>query len=348
MYVDVDIHSTLPAITICTYEELNVCRRRFIAGEPVLPRPVLVEFSALDCARNLTKCGYNGTTFVHVQNISADYEHSSLRNNLMTFDNTTHCFTINSEIQTVPFQVLSVQVVAKRIRGVNEWSEIYVNHPTETFPQASAAVYWAAEGFYHVTVEKKIIRRLELPYTDCIKGSGTYEQNIFTGNYTVNKCLKGCFFEGVFKRCGAIPVMYMKHLRKPGMFENKTEINETLASGCFQKVEKDDTLTAKCNAQCRIDPCYEEEIKMILSQHTNKDENFLDLAFTYQSFLMEIVEERQSYLWQDLFANFGDCVGLMTGTSILSIIELLIFSSIVITNLYTKVSKKVHSDLDIV
>ena len=333
----------LPAITICSWEELLVHRRRFTEREPVLPRPELVEFSAMSCARNLTKCRYNRKTFVKVQNVSADYEHKSLQNNLVTFDNTTNCFTISGEIQTAPSDVLSVRIIAERVRGVNEWSEMYANPPTETFPQASAAVYWASEGFYHVTVEKKIIKRLGLPYTDCVQGSGTYQQNKFTGNYTVNKCLKGCFFEEVFKGCGAIPIMYKKHLRKPETFENKTEVNETFASSCLYKVEKDYTLTAKCNAQCRLDPCYEEEIKMILSQSPIKTENFLELAFTYKSFLMEIVEERPSYRWQDLFANFGGCVGLMTGASILSIIELFIFAGIVINNLYSKVTKKVQS-----
>ena len=220
---------TLPAITICTFEELNVYRNRFTTGKPIQKRPQLVDFSTLQCSHNLTKCGYNGTSFVKVMNFSANYDHSSLKNNLVSIDNTTNCLTITGEIQTVPSFVLSARIAAQRLPGVNEWSEIYVNHPSETFPQATAAVYWASEGFYHITVEKKIIQRLGLPYTDCVQGSGTYEQNKFTGNYTVNKCLKGCFFEEVFKGCGAIPVMYKKHLRKPEMFENKTEIDETLA-----------------------------------------------------------------------------------------------------------------------
>jgi len=213
----------------------------------------------------------------------------------------------------------------------------------ENFPQASAAVYWAAEGFYHVTVEKKIIKRLGLPYTDCVQGSGTYEQNKFTGNYTVNKCLKGCIFEEVLIRCGAIPVMYKKHLRKPDKFDNKTEINETFASSCFNKVEEDNILATKCNSRCRLDPCYQEEFKMILSQNPIKTENILELAFTYKSFLLEIIEEMPSYRWQELFSNFGGCVGLMTGASILSIVELLMFGGIVVTNLYFKIKNKVQS-----
>ena len=244
----------LPAITFCTWQELVVHRRRFVTGKPIFQRPDLVEFGAIGayhCASNLTKCGYNGTTFLNVHSTLADYEHSSPKNNLVIFDNTTNCFTVSGEIQTVPSYVLSVQMVAERISGVNEWTEMYINHPSETFPQASA-VYWAAEGFYHVYVEKKIIKRLGLPYTDCVEGSGTYKQNKFTGNYTVNKCLKGCFFEEVFKRCGAIPIMYKKHLRKPEIFDNKTEINETFASVCLYSVERDYALTAKCNAQCRI------------------------------------------------------------------------------------------------
>ena len=334
----------LPAITICTFEELNVHRRRFIEGKPVLTRPQLIKSSAVECARNLTECGYNGTTLLKVQSASSDYEHLQLRNRFVEFDNTTNCFTVRGKIQTTPSHVLSVRMIAERKINVNEWTEIYVNHPIETFFQASAAIYWASEGFYHVIIEKKIIKRLGLPYTDCVEGSGTYEQNKFTGNYTVHKCFKGCFFEAVFKRCGAIPLMYKKHLSKPEMFENKTEINETLASSCLYDVEEDDDLIAKCNVQCHIDPCYEEEFKITPLQSPIKTDNRLELAFTYKSFLMEIVQEIPSYTWQDLFANFGGCVGLMTGASILSIFELLIFSSILITNLFSKATKKAPSE----
>ena len=86
--------------------------------------------------------------------------------------------------------------------------------------------------------------------------------------------------------------MYTRHLRKPEMFENKTEIDETLASSCLYGVEEDHDLTTKCNVQCHLDPYCEEKFKIIPLQTPMKTDHIVQLAFTYKSFLMEIVEER--------------------------------------------------------
>ena len=90
-----------------------------------------------------------------------------------------------------------------------------------------------------------------------------------------------------------------------------------------------------------LQPCYEEDIKMSLDFHRSPNPNFLEFAFTFKSFLVEMVEEAPAYTWQDLFANFGGCVGLMTGASILSFVELFIFLGLVFLDyfdLYSKVS----------
>ena len=44
----------------------------------------------------------------------------------------------------------------------------------------------------------------------------------------------------------------------------------------------------------------------------------------------EMIEEVPAYTWEKLFSDFGGCVGLMTGTSVLSIVEIIIFISLVV------------------
>ena len=118
-------------------------------------------------------------------------------------------------------------------------------------------------------------------------------------------------------------------MRHPEKFANKTFVDDATGEACLSKLENDHALTTKCDDLCQLDPCYEEDIKLSLFHSPVKTDNALELAFTFQSFLMEIVAEKPAYTWQDLFANFGGCLGLMTGSSILSIIELIIFLGMV-------------------
>uniref|UniRef100_A0A7M5V1X9 Uncharacterized protein n=1 Tax=Clytia hemisphaerica TaxID=252671 RepID=A0A7M5V1X9_9CNID len=332
----------IPAITICDHTAIANERRRFSGEPPPVKRPTLVDFSIVDCARNLTACGYNGTTFVRVQNISANYARASPQNHLVKFDETTDCFTITGEVLEMPSDVLSYQAAADRRLSSNEWTELYVNSVDETFFESSEAVYWASEGFYYVNIEKKIITRLGLPFTECVDGSGPYSLNKFKGNYSVMKCQKGCFWEAVFEKCGQIPAMYKKHMRHPEKFANKTFVDDETGQACLSILENDHALTEKCDNLCELDPCYDEDIKLSLFHNPMKLDHFLELAFTFQSFLLEIVAEKPQYTWQDLFANFGGCLGLMTGSSILSIIELIIFFGLFFAN-FLRSKKKNNS-----
>uniref|UniRef100_A0A7M5X6B8 Uncharacterized protein n=1 Tax=Clytia hemisphaerica TaxID=252671 RepID=A0A7M5X6B8_9CNID len=99
-----------------------------------------------------------------------------------------------------------------------------------------------------------------LPYTDCIEGQGTYTQNKFKGNYTVNKCKKGCFWEKEFEKCGAIPQMYKKHMREPHRFENKTFVDDVTGHECLANFEEEHHVDDICSDECDLPPCYEEKI----------------------------------------------------------------------------------------
>ena len=46
--------------------------------------------------------------------------------------------------------------------------------------------------------------------------------------------------------------------------------------------------------------------------------------------MVKVYEETPREKWVDLFANFGGCVGLMNGVSILSVFELFIFFGLVV------------------
>jgi hypothetical protein len=43
------------------------------------------------------------------------------------------------------------------------------------------------------------------------------------------------------------------------------------------------------------------------------------------------IRERAAYTWPDLFSNFGGCIGLMTGASVLSLLEVFIYLILLIS-----------------
>ena len=130
-----------PAITICNWKGIVRERQHFGGRSPIYTRPELVNISSLrECGRNLTKCGYQETTFLQVKNISSDFQHNHLQNNLVDFDDTTNCFTVRGFSQKSPSDILSIESVAKRV-GDHMWSEIFINPSIETFFEANPNLY---------------------------------------------------------------------------------------------------------------------------------------------------------------------------------------------------------------
>ena len=222
----------------------------------------------------------------------------------------------------------------------NYWSEIYISAPDENFFEATTAAHLSSQGLYNIWLRKRIVKLLGLPYTDCVKGPGNYSQNKFIGNYSIPKCQRGCLLEKVFEKCSAIPPMYKKHLREPHRFENKTLVNNTFGKDCMQTIRDDEQVRSECDALCHLRPCYEVQI---VSNAEYQPYTFVqDLAihvFAYKNFLVEIIEEVPAYTWEELFSNFGGCVGLMTGASILSLVELCIFIGLLIFDHFDICSK---------
>ncbi|XP_066922982.1 pickpocket protein 11-like [Clytia hemisphaerica] len=335
-----------PAVTVCHssfFEE----RKNFDGRPPTHPRPVIRENIFKDCfLTNLTvpNCGFNGSKLVNIAHYTSDFMTlvESL-NGGVVIDDTTHCFTYSGLKENVASNILNFGIMDNRSSG-DYWSVMFINSHTETFFEATESLHWILEGYYRAYLRKRIKTFLGLPYTDCIQGKGSYTQNKFTGNYTIGKCKKGCFLEKVFEKCGAIPTMYKKHLREPQLFENKTFVNNTFGRFCMDNVKDDNKVTLECQNLCVLHPCYEEEISINIGHHPATYKNYMEISLAFQSLTIEVIEEVPAYTWEDLFSNFGGCVGLMTGASILSLFELFIFFGLVILDYFGIFKKKIVSD----
>ena len=132
-------------------------------------------------------------------------------------------------------------------------------------------------------------------------------------------------------------------MREPRRFESKSFVSEETGEACFKSVENDGNLKAHCNNVCSLPACYEEHYQVDLNYHKARFPNILEIDFKFKSFVVELAEEVPAYSWQELFANFGGCVGLMTGASILSLFELSIFFALIVFDyfeIYTKLTRR--------
>ncbi|XP_066930204.1 acid-sensing ion channel 2-like [Clytia hemisphaerica] len=340
---DVKTHTTMkaehemkfPAITICDQSAISFEQNRFEKGDPKAKRPISV--GLLEQLENLS---VSDAPYVWVAQLTSDYAHflGKRISEPLNIDSQTNCFTVKGHKQTIISEKLVVTIKANRT--FDRWTQLLVTPENEPFPGATSTIYWAINGYYNVVIKKRLISRLGKPHSECVDGKGTYEQNKFIGNYTVNKCKKGCFLEKVFEKCGAIPPMYERYMRNPGKFDNFTNtVNDTVGQPCLWKLNDNLTIFEECNNVCHLQPCFEEDIKLSLHYHSTKNDHFLSLAFTYDTFLVDIVNEKPVYTWQDLFANFGGCVGLMTGASILSVVELFFFVGLILIDLFEKYTR---------
>ena len=119
--------------------------------------------------------------------------------------------------------------------------------------------------------------------------------------------------------------MFIQHLRDPRKFKSRNNLSQEIKEACLRSVEADLNSNRICSSLCEIQPCFEEDVKVSLEYQPFPVQSYLEVAFTFPSFIEETIEERPSYTWTDLFANFGGSLGLMTGASILSFAELIIF-----------------------
>ena len=168
-----------PAITICDWNGIARESRHLSGGPPIFPSPKLVDEDVQKCSFNLSECRYNKSTLLNVYKANYDYSDTTLMNHLVEIDNTTNCFSIDGIQTHDTMGVLDITALANRSVN-NFWSILQINPSSETFPEASAKVYIAGEGRYEVITRRKITTLLGKPYTDCVQGSGSHSQNIFT------------------------------------------------------------------------------------------------------------------------------------------------------------------------
>ena len=126
--------------------------------------------------------------------------------------------------------------------------------------------------------------------------------------------------EECIKNCNTVPGMYKQY------FPTSTNIGAAQTDTCLEDVLKNTSMQVTCHKNCRTQPC-DEELHEATVVHTSSTEerNELQMGFTFPSLSETRITEQAAYSWEDLFANFGGCIGLMNGASVLSLVEISVY-----------------------
>ena len=206
----------------------------------------------------------------------------------------------------------------------------------ELMPTPGIEMKWTKineRGSYHFSVEDMKIKRLPYPYNKnkpCVKESSSVAtlNNMFKGGYTMGKCLGTCWMRAQLKYCGAassvlrVQVLDQAVLKSQLRNKSSEELHE-----CVHEYHDNiyDDLNA-CALECPT-PCDGESFTMAVRYEPSKKEDAenVQLFFYYMEMTEKMIEEAPSYVYTTLFGNFGGTLGLMTGMSVISVIEMSIW-----------------------
>ena len=199
-------------------------------------------------------------------------------------------------------------------------------------------------GYYtDIVVSKKSYTRLPYPYaSNCSSKSKVFY--LYQGGYSVHNCLSSCFIKKMHDTCGdVLPVAKVftsgKELPKKPKAKNMMR--------CFNSVYQN---SAGLECDCPI-PCDDDvydvnvfrtplrwtsttfKMNRELARFLNVTEDEISLetykkhiirfSVYYDSFAVENVIEQGLYDIESLLSNFGGLMGLLTGASVISVIELI-------------------------
>ena len=181
--------------------------------------------------------------------------------------------------------------------------------------------------------DKQIISRLPEPFpSHC--SSGQYDDNILPGPYTKNKCQHTCLLRLWISKCSALPnewLRYVPNLKALLPAHNKSD---DYVIKCL-KEEYDSYHWGEHHCDCRVS-CKETSIK---HQHIKNNPMIKNIAIKYTSNTITEITEIPAYPATKFITDIGGWVGLFSGMSLLSVIEIILTVNLTLLAAYYKLKR---------
>eukprot|EP00794_Sanderia_malayensis_P010267 gene10267-11322_t len=225
---------------------------------------------------------------------------------------------------------------------------VYI-HPPNTYPFLGSHGISIPPGYLsYVAMHKIKTTRLPAPYpSNCSNGNNVF--TLIPGDYTVMGCQISCQYYHMYRKCGHIEP-FMRSFMPPQRYPRNTSVDVEKMLKCRQRM-LNDLFSNGFKEQCDCpDPCHEEVYHRMVSMtrwparvdipiyrkvfaETLKIDsslltesyirsNFLKLRVYFDELAYKHTYEQCKTSIPELFSNLGGQLGLWTGYSVFSIIEI--------------------------
>ena len=174
------------------------------------------------------------------------------------------------------------------------------------------------------------LERLPPPYTNCIESEGeeAESKNMFKGPYTVERCLFTCQVK-FWSSCNISYWAARNKMRDPNfVWEDKSQ---STIEACLDVSDLSEAEYDKCNKGCRP-PCFEEVYEARI-----EGPNFLGFLNDNFTMISANLDKKEVFVVDFpkqnlliLLPAFGGTLGLLAGVSALSIIEIIIWTVLLV------------------
>ena len=205
-----------------------------------------------------------------------------------------------------------------------------------------------ADNIFHIYGKKKgvitfndikYISRLPSPHpSNCIEGQ--HADNALATPYSESKCLHTCALKKLISQCGAIPHEYLDyapHLRTlMPPHKNISHIEVRRCMFYLMLASFQNPTICDCRVSCR------ETLfkwRQTISQHNHVES--IELNFMLESKIFSNITEIPSYPPEKFVTDIGGWMGLFSGTSVLSFVEIMLLIILSITAACRKLRRHV-------
>ena len=216
---------------------------------------------------------------------------------------------------------------------------------------------------YTINLRKIVSKRLTHPFpSNCT--NKTKDHN-FPGNYNRRTCLFVNRYLESYKKSNVMTSVGELYIPEKIIRENNytkkypSETNSQTTEQFYQMFTEIDWGNSECPLSC-YDVVYESTYSFQSFRDSNElpdgtienetanlcqrfENNFtrfeyfhIELAFEYPE-LFDLLEEKQAYTFENLCAELGGFLGLMIGISIISVVEILAYLSMILMKKFTKI-----------
>ena len=192
------------------------------------------------------------------------------------------------------------------------------NHSGLSVPEISSGqnIY---PGIYTTLLERTLTYRKPFPYpSNCSDGENI--EHYFSDEYTERSCLETCLMKKMYSECGAVLDWWRDYI-KP---EHDRKVSKSYSELQMCLLRQSMSAAGGNFTGCRCPmPCKSTEFKPLFLRSSHV--NYWGISLQYRSMETTHIWEKELYPLKNVFSNVGGTLGLYTGMSVISMLEIIIF-----------------------